>query len=138
MGTRSRPCDPVPNLASANLRLLRPPPVLFRMVVASLGSFASLGCTTASGETCSYCSHTQSLALRLSPTAGHLARSWPYTARGLCMNKATGCWRSEAQVTTNCNHTAFRFSGNNGCMAHHLVRSLVNYGSNPEPTAIGH
>ena len=55
----------------------RPPPVLCRMVIAAPGSFAFLGCTTASGETCSYYSHTQSLALKLSPTAGHLARSWP-------------------------------------------------------------
>ena len=52
----------------------RPPPVLCRMVIASPGSFASLGCTTASCETCSYWSHTQFLALKLSRTAGRLAR----------------------------------------------------------------
>ena len=55
----------------------RPPPVLCRMMTASPVSFASLKCTTASGETCSCWSHIQSLALELSPTVGRLGLSWP-------------------------------------------------------------
>ena len=72
----------------------RPPPVLRKMLIASPGSFAFLGCTTASGETCSYWSHTQSLALKLSPTAGRLARSWPL--HSVWALHAQGNWMLEA------------------------------------------
>ena len=90
MSTHYHPCHHVPNLASTNLRLLRPPSVLCRMMIASPGSL----CTTASGELCSYLSHTQSLALNLSPTAGRLAclRSL-HSARAL---RAQGNWMLEA------------------------------------------
>ena len=72
----------------------RPPPVLCRMMIASPGSFASLGCTTASGETCFYWSHTQSLALKFSLTAGRLARSWPL--HNVWALHAQGNWMLEA------------------------------------------
>ena len=74
----------------------RPPPVLCRMVIASPGFFAFLGCAVASGKTCSNWSHAQSLALKLSPTGGHLARSWilhsvwALQAQGNWMLKAVG------------------------------------------------
>ena len=77
----------------------RPPPVLYRMGIASPGSFASLGCTTASAKTCFYWSHNRSLALELSPTARPLARSWPlHSAWAL---HAQGNWMLEAGGT-NC------------------------------------
>ena len=72
----------------------RPPPLLCRMIIASSGSFASLGCTTALAKTCFYWSHTRSLALKLSTTAGRLARSWPlHSAWALY---AQGNWMLEA------------------------------------------
>ena len=114
----------------------RPPPVLCRMVIASPGSFASLGCTTASGETCSNWSHTQFIALKLSLTAWHA--HGPYTACELCMPKGPGCWRLEAQISTNCNHAAFFFPEKTVLWVITSSAHWFNYGSNAEPTAIGH
>ena len=98
----------------------RPPPVLCRMVIASPGSFAFLGCTTEP-------------QVKLVPT-GVVLNSWlrsvlpplatwhahgPYTSCGLCMPRATGCWRPEAQICTNCNHAA--------------LKKKRFYGSSPRP-----
>ena len=102
----------------------RSPPVLCRMVIAAPGSFAFLGCKTPQ--------------VKLVPT-GVILNPWlwsslpplatwhahgPYTACELCIPEATGCWRPETQISTNCHYAAF-IPGKNGFMAHHLVRSLV-------------
>ena len=103
----------------------RHPPVLCRMVIASPGSFAFWGCTTASGETCSYWSHTQSLNLKLSRTASYLTRLWPLHsvwalhAQGNWMLEAGGAIFYQLQLRRLC------FPGKNGFVVHTLVRSLV-------------
>ena len=78
----------------------RPPSVLCRMVIASPGFFASLGCITASAKTCFYWSHTQSFALKLFSTASRLARSWPL--HGAWALHAQANWMLEAG-SANCN-----------------------------------
>ena len=116
----------------------RPPPVLCRMVIASpAGSFAFLGCTKASGETYSYWSHTQSLALKLSPTAGHLACFWPLHKRvGFACPRQLddgGLRRKFLPIVRK----PYFFPRKNGFMAHHLVRSLVRMQNQLETDKVG-
>ena len=113
----------------------RAPPVLYRMVIASPGSFAFLGCTTASGETFSYWGYTQSLALKL------FSHHWPLgTLMALTQRVGFACprqldaggWRRKFLQIVITPHFPER-------TVLWLITSSAhwfNYSSNAEPTAI--